>query len=84
MIENGIAKEMARIILPLSLYTTFIWTGSLQAYLNLFKLRLKPDAQKETREIVNQMLELVRQTGKFEHTLNAWGYDRIKDNGDMI
>jgi len=83
MIENGIAKEMARMILPLSLYTTFIWTGSLQAYLHLFELRLKPDAQKETREIASRMLELVRQTGKFEHTLNAWGYDRIVDNGDM-
>jgi thymidylate synthase (FAD) len=84
MIENGIAKEMARMILPLSLYTTFIWTGSLQAYLHLFELRLKPDAQKETNEIASQMLELVRQTGKFNHTLNAWGYDRIVDNGDMI
>jgi len=62
MIENGIAKEMARMILPLSLYTTFIWTGSLQAYLHLFELRLKPDAQKETNEIASQMLELVRQT----------------------
>jgi thymidylate synthase (FAD) len=74
MIENGIAKEMARMILPLSLYTTFIWTGSLQAYLNLFELRLKPDAQEETRIVVQEILDLVRQTGKFEHTLKAWGY----------
>jgi thymidylate synthase (FAD) len=73
-IKEGIAKEQARMILPLSLYTTFIWTGSLQAYLNLFELRLKPDAQKETREIASQMLELVKLTGKFNHTLNAWGY----------
>jgi thymidylate synthase (FAD) len=74
MIENGIAKEMARMILPLSLYTTFIWTGSLQAYLNLFELRLKPDAQEETRIVVQEILDLVKRSGKFEHTLNAWGY----------
>jgi len=73
-IDNGIAKEQARMILPLSLYTTFIWTGSLAAYLHLFDLRLKPDAQKETREVVKQMLELVKLTGKFDHTLRAWGY----------
>jgi thymidylate synthase (FAD) len=74
MIENGIAKEMARMILPLSLYTTFIWTGSLQAYLNLFELRLKPDAQEETRIVVQEILDLVKKSGKFDHTLNAWGH----------
>ncbi|MFZ9300930.1 MAG: FAD-dependent thymidylate synthase [Chitinophagaceae bacterium] len=82
-IDNGIAKEQARIVLPLSLYTTFIWTGSLAAYLNLFDLRLKPDAQQETREVVGQMLDLVRLTGKFNYTLEAWGYGKTQDNGDM-
>jgi thymidylate synthase (FAD) len=72
-IKQGIAKEQARLILPLSLYTTFIWTGSLAAYLHLFELRLKPDAQKETMEVVKQMLQLVKDTGKFPHTLDAWG-----------
>jgi thymidylate synthase (FAD) len=82
-IDEGIAKEQARMMLPLSLYTTFIWTGSLAAYLNLFDLRLKPDAQQETREVVGQMLELVRLTGKFTYTLEAWGYGKTIDNGDM-
>jgi thymidylate synthase (FAD) len=82
-IDEGIAKEQARMMLPLSLYTTFIWTGSLAAYLNLFDLRLKPDAQQETREVVGQMLELVRLTGKFTYTLEAWVYGKTIDNGDM-
>jgi thymidylate synthase (FAD) len=73
-IKEGIAKEQARMILPLSLYTTFIWTGSLQAYLNLFELRLKSDAQEETRIVVQEILDSVKRSGKFEHTLNAWGY----------
>jgi len=74
MVEKGVAKELARTILPLALHTTFIWTGSMLAFLHLFELRLKPDAQKETRELVQNILELVRLTGKFEHTLKAWGY----------
>ena len=74
MIDKGVAKEQARIVLPLALNTTFIWTGSVLAFLHLFELRLKNDAQEETRNLVYNILELVRQTGKFEHTLKAWGY----------
>lgn len=74
MVDRGVAKELARTVLPLALNTTFIWTGSLLAYLHLFELRLKPDAQEETRILVQNILDLVRHTGKFEHTLKAWGY----------
>lgn len=74
MVDRGVSKELARTVLPLALNTTFIWTGSLLAYLHLFELRLKPDAQEETRLIAEKMLSLVKLTGKFEHTLKAWGY----------
>jgi thymidylate synthase (FAD) len=74
MVEKGVAKELARTVLPLALNTTFIWTGSMLAFLHLFELRLKPDAQEETRIVVQNILDLVRLTGKFEHTLKAWGY----------
>ena len=60
MTEIGIAKELARSILPLNLETTFIWTGSLLAFMNMAKQRLKPDAQKETREVVQMMLDAVQ------------------------
>jgi thymidylate synthase (FAD) len=76
MVEFGIAKEQARMILPLSLNTQFIWTGSLLAYLHLFDLRLKKDAQKETRIIVKQILDKIKETNLFTETLKAWGmYD---------
>lgn len=74
MVKKGVAKEIARTVLPLALNTTFIWTGSVLSYLHLFELRLKPDAQEETRIVVQNILDLVKQTGKFEHTLKAWGY----------
>ena len=74
MVKKGVAKEIARTVLPLALNTTFIWTGSVLSYLHLFELRLKTDAQEETRIVVQNILDLLRQTLKFEHTLKAWGY----------
>ena len=56
LLDLGVSKEQARTVLPLSLNTTFIWTGSLLALFHLFNLRLKPDAQTETREIAEKML----------------------------
>jgi thymidylate synthase (FAD) len=74
--DAGVAKEQARAILPLCLETQFIWTGSLLAYIHLWKLRLKNDTQQETREIAQEMLQLVKNIdgNPFEHTLKAWSY----------
>lgn len=76
MSEYGVAKEMCRIHLPLCLETKFIWTGSMHSFMHLCALRLKPDAQQETREVVAQMLDLVHniEGNAFEYTLKAWGY----------
>ena len=74
LLKEGVSKEQARTILPLNLNTTFIWTGSLLAFKHLFDLRLKPDAQQETREIVAEMLELIKniEGNPFANTLEAW------------
>lgn len=73
--EAGVAKEQARVILPLCLETQFIWTGSLLAYVHFWNLRLKKDAQKETRDVAAKMLDLVKNIeGKpFELTIKAFG-----------
>lgn len=47
MLEEGICPEQARMVLPQSMYTEFIETGSLAAYARLANLRLDPHAQKE-------------------------------------
>ena len=74
LLKLGVSKEQARTILPLNLNTTFIWTGSLQATLHLFDLRLKSDAQTETREIVQQMYEAINslEGQPFKNTLELW------------
>jgi thymidylate synthase (FAD) len=50
LLENHVAPELARTILPQSMYTEFIETGSLAAYARLCRLRLNPAAQKEIRD----------------------------------
>jgi thymidylate synthase (FAD) len=72
MIAAGVSKEQARTILPLNLNTQFIWTGSLLSFIHLFKLRLKNDAQQETREVVELMLQQVKENGSFEQSLKAF------------
>ena len=75
LLSEGVSKEQARSILPLNLNTTFIWTGSLLSFLHLFNLRLKPDAQQETRDVVQEMLKEIRniEGSPFQHTIKAWG-----------
>lgn len=47
LLDKGVAPEIARSVLPQSMYTEFIETGSLAAYARLYKLRTSPDAQRE-------------------------------------
>lgn len=76
LLNLGVAKELARCLLPMSLETQFIWTGSLLAFFHLCNLRLKPDAQQETRELVQMMMDEVKNIPEnpFEYSLKAFGY----------
>ena len=55
MLEEGIAPEMARMILPQNMMTEWYWTGSLMAFARVCNLRNKEDSQEETRMITQQM-----------------------------
>lgn len=55
-----VAPEVARMVLPQSMYTEFIETGSLAAYARLCNLRLDPTAQKEIRDYANTVDSLLR------------------------
>lgn len=74
LIELGVSKEQARFVLPLALNTQFIWTTSLLAFIHLCNLRLKPDAQQETRETVTSMLNEVNNINNnpFNFSLKAF------------
>ena len=51
MLNIGIAPEMARMVLPQSMYTEWYWSGTLYAVARICNLRCKPDAQKETQNV---------------------------------
>jgi len=72
LLQLGVAKEQARTVLPLNLETTFIWTGSLLAYINFWKLRITKDTQAETRYIAMEMLHELKLTNKFYLSLEAF------------
>ncbi len=59
-IERGVAKEIARMLLPQNLYSQAYWTVSLQGVLHFLEQRLKPDAQFEIRAFARGIAELVR------------------------
>ena len=55
MIEVGVAPEMARMVLPQSTMTEWYWSGSLDAFADMCKLRCKSDTQYETRIVADKI-----------------------------
>jgi thymidylate synthase (FAD) len=55
LLESGVAPEMARMVLPQSMYTEWYWSGSMDAFANMCNLRLKEDTQYETRLVAQQI-----------------------------
>ena len=55
MLEEGIAPEMARMVLPQNMMTEWIWSGSVYAFSRVCNLRNKSNAQVETRMVTQQI-----------------------------
>lgn len=49
LIHAGVAPEMARMVLPQSMLTEWVWTGSLYGFFNVWKQRTDGHAQKEAQ-----------------------------------
>ena len=69
LINSGVAPEQARMVLPQSMYTEYIVTGSLYAWANAYKLRSSDDAQKEIRDLAEQWNEII---GGIPELKNSW------------
>lgn len=59
LVKNGVAKEIARMVLPQNMYTKVYWTMSLQSLIWFLHQRLKSDAQYEIRMLAESMYSLV-------------------------
>ena len=58
MIAGGVAKECARMILPLGTQTTMYMSGSLRSWIHYIDLRAAEDTQKEHREIAEAIRQI--------------------------
>jgi len=70
MIEAGVSRELARIVLPVSLYTELYASVNLHNILKFLEQRLHPHAQQEIREVAVQMRDIVRQIVPW--TIEIW------------
>lgn len=60
LINDGIARELARINLPLSLYTEWYWQMDLKNMFHFLKLRMDTHAQWEIREYARAVARIVQ------------------------
>lgn len=59
MLSFGVAPEMARMILPQSMYTEFYMSGNLRNWAHFLKLRLDGHAQLEVQQVAQQVADLL-------------------------
>lgn len=60
MLDNGVAPEMARMVLPQSMETQVIWTGSIMAFAHVYKLRIDGHAQVEAQDFAKELDKVIR------------------------
>lgn len=70
LLDSGVAREMARVVLPLGTYSTIVWKCDLHNLLHMLNLRLDAHAQKEIRDYAEAIFAFVRE--KFPVTVAAW------------
>ncbi|MBN2156888.1 MAG: FAD-dependent thymidylate synthase [Candidatus Lokiarchaeota archaeon] len=62
LLEMGIAREHARMVLPQNMYTEFYATVNLRNLLHFVKLRITPEAQWEIRQYAKAILDILEET----------------------
>ena len=60
MIASGVAPEQARMVLPQSMMTEWVWTGNILAFAHVYKERIAPGAQLEAQEFAKELDAVIR------------------------
>lgn len=76
LLQNDVSRELARGVLPLNIYTKFVWKMDLHNLMHFLNLRLDPHAQKEIRDYAEVIEKLVAL--KFPITYEAF-VDYVRD-----
>ena len=75
LLEAGIAKEQARIVLPLNTYTEFYFSCNARSLMNFLELRMASHAMYEIRMYAEAMFELWQSVMPF--TADAFEYNGL-------
>lgn len=59
LLLSGVCPEQARMVLPQSMMTEWYWSGSLDAFTDMCKLRLPEDTQYESRLVAQQVYQIL-------------------------
>jgi thymidylate synthase (FAD) len=66
------AKEIAKFVLPMSSQVEMVISFNLRSFFHFLGLRDSPHAQKEIREVAQEMKRLVIETNQFRHAIEAF------------
>lgn len=70
MIDTGVARELARTVLPVGMYTQFYWTVNARSLMNFLSLRLSKSAQIDIRRYAKSVESTFAE--KMPVTYKAW------------
>ena len=76
LLVNGVAKEQARIVLPVGIYTEIYVNVDLHNFLHFLNLRWHPHAQKEVQDVARGMWTLAKDL--FPWTFEAWARFKVE------
>lgn len=74
LVDRGIAKEIARLVLPAGIYTEFFWTINARSLMNFVALRNDEHAQREIRDYATVVEQFFAETMPIT-------YDAFLNNG---
>ena len=77
----GMAREQARSILPLTLYTKVWWTASFQSIMNFIELRDEKTSQVEIQEYARALKKIVLTL--FPETTKLWSEIYLNDSREQ-
>ena len=61
LLGEDVAPEQARAVLPQTMMTEWIWSGSVYAFSRVCNQRIKPNAQRETGEVAEEIVKVMEQ-----------------------
>jgi thymidylate synthase (FAD) len=76
LLNEGVAREQARAVLPLATYTEFYWTVNARSLFNFIKLRTHEGAQKEIQDYAFKILEMVKD-------IAPWTFEAFENYGGV-